>query len=113
MSLSTRLINLSPNVRVLSLASVQHMSGVAGSGAGKGGGEGGSVRKAGGKMGEMQAAREDDYFRKLQAKQLGELKQSMSTSLAFHKEQLEDHEKAIEHHKQKIQELEELAKKTE
>merc|ERR1712025_615616 len=83
---------LAPCFRSFSAVSVRAMS--AGSGAGKGGGDGGSIRKAGGKLGEMEAAQEDQYFRKLQAAQLGELKKSMSSSLSFHKEQLEDHEKA-------------------
>jgi len=100
-----------PCIRSWSAVSIRAMS--AGSGSGKGGGDGGSIRKAGGKFGEMEAAQEDQYFRKLQAAQLGDLKKSMSNSLSFHKEQLEDHEKAIEHHKKKIAELEELAKKTE
>merc|ERR1711994_927636 len=107
--MSFNLTRLSPCFRACSAVSVRAMS--AGSGAGKGGGDGGSIRKAGGKFGEMEAAQEDQYFRKLQAAQLGELKKSMSNSLSFHKEQLEDHEKAIEHHKKKLAELEDLAKK--
>jgi len=113
MSVSLRVVKVSQNVRALSALSVRSMSGVAGSGSGKGGGDGGSIRSAGGKFGEMEAAREDQYFRKLQAEQLGKLKKSMSDSLAFHKEQVEDHEKALEHHKKKIKELEELSKQTE
>lgn len=35
-----------------------------GSGAGKGGGGGGSIREAGGSFGKMEAAREEEYFRK-------------------------------------------------
>ncbi|GFT97416.1 hypothetical protein NPIL_409791 [Nephila pilipes] len=35
-----------------------------GSGSGKGGGSGGSVRDAGGSFGKMEAAREEEYFRK-------------------------------------------------
>lgn len=31
----------------------------------QGGGSGGSIRAAGGKLGEMEAAREEEYFRKL------------------------------------------------
>uniref|UniRef100_A0A1B0CN78 Uncharacterized protein n=1 Tax=Lutzomyia longipalpis TaxID=7200 RepID=A0A1B0CN78_LUTLO len=33
-----------------------------GSGAGKGGGGGGSIREAGGSMGRMEAAKEEEYF---------------------------------------------------
>jgi Mitochondrial ATPase inhibitor, IATP. len=35
-----------------------------GSGAGRGGGGGGSIRESGGKLGEMAAAKEDEYFYK-------------------------------------------------
>ncbi|KFM77307.1 ATPase inhibitor mai-2, mitochondrial, partial [Stegodyphus mimosarum] len=45
-----------------------------GSGAGKGGGAGGSVREAGGSFGKMEAAREEEYFRKLQKEQISKLK---------------------------------------
>lgn len=38
------------------------MVGERGSGAGKGGGAGGSIREAGGSLGEMGAAREDQFF---------------------------------------------------
>ena len=41
------------------------MSGVAGSGAGKGGGTGGSVRDAGGSFGKKEAAQEEQYFRQM------------------------------------------------
>jgi hypothetical protein len=40
-------------------------SGEAGSGAGKGGGGGGTIRDAGGAFGKMEAAHEEQYFRKL------------------------------------------------
>ncbi|KAH8025541.1 hypothetical protein HPB51_009481 [Rhipicephalus microplus] len=43
----------------------QSQSGEWGSGSGKGGGTGGSVREAGGAFGKMEAAREEEYFRKL------------------------------------------------
>ena len=36
-----------------------------GGGAGKGGGGGGAIREAGGAFGKMEAAREEEYFRKL------------------------------------------------
>lgn len=38
------------------------MVGERGSGAGKGGGGGGSIREAGGSLGKMEAAHEDQYF---------------------------------------------------
>lgn len=39
--------------------------GEAGSGSGKGGGSGGAIRDAGGSFGKMEAAQEEQYFRKL------------------------------------------------
>ena len=41
------------------------MSSGSGSGVGKGGGTGGAIRDAGGKFGEMEAAQENAYFKKL------------------------------------------------
>lgn len=40
------------------------MSGELGSGAGKGGGAGGSIREAGGAVGRLGAAHEEEYFYK-------------------------------------------------
>ncbi|XP_069704835.1 ATPase inhibitor mai-1, mitochondrial-like [Periplaneta americana] len=45
-----------------------------GTGAGKGGGYGGSIIESGGKLGERGAAKEDEYFHKLQKSQLKKLK---------------------------------------
>ncbi|EDW85856.1 uncharacterized protein Dwil_GK22917 [Drosophila willistoni] len=45
-----------------------------GSGAGKGGGGGGSIREAGGSLGKMEAAREEEFFYKQQKEQLKNLK---------------------------------------
>ena len=33
----------------------------------------------------------------------------MAKSIEFHKEQLDDHEKAVQHHKEKLEELKKLA----
>ncbi|KFM73693.1 ATPase inhibitor mai-2, mitochondrial, partial [Stegodyphus mimosarum] len=74
-------------------------SGEWGSGAGKGGGSGGAVRDAGGSFGKMEAAREEEYFRKLQRKQFAKLKEHM-------KEEILHHEKLIQQHKEAIQRLE-------
>ena len=43
------------------------MASGSGSGVGKGGGSGRAIRDAGGKFGEMEAAQENAYFRKLVA----------------------------------------------
>ncbi|XP_055706252.1 ATPase inhibitor, mitochondrial-like [Phlebotomus papatasi] len=49
-----------------------------GSGAGKGGGGGGSIREAGGAMGKMEAAKEEEYFYRKQQEQLRKFKEAQS-----------------------------------
>merc|ERR1711893_590593 len=61
-----------------------------GSGAGKGGGSGGTVREAGGSFGKMEAAHEEQYFRKLQAEQLEKLKAHHEEEIARHKKKIAD-----------------------
>lgn len=50
-----------------------------GSGAGKGGGGGGSIREAGGSLGKMEAAHEEEYFHRQQREQLKSLKAASQT----------------------------------
>ncbi|XP_071941349.1 ATPase inhibitor mai-2, mitochondrial-like [Antedon mediterranea] len=69
-----------------------------GSGAGKGGGSGGSIRDAGGSFGKMESAHEEQYFRKLQALQLKQLKE-------HHDEEIDAHEKEIRRHNEAIERL--------
>ncbi|XP_064597620.1 ATPase inhibitor mai-2, mitochondrial-like [Liolophura sinensis] len=85
---------------------VRFMSGQWGEGAGKGGGSGGSIREAGGSFGKMEAAREEEYFRKLQSKQLEKLKDSIHDEIDFHTKQIKMHQDAISRHKRKIGKLE-------
>lgn len=93
--------------RMLSI--VRHMSssisGEWGTGAGKGGGTGGAVREAGGSFGKMEAAREEQYFRKLQQKQLNELKIHLDEEIEHHKKIIQQHQQEIERHKKRIEEL--------
>jgi hypothetical protein len=72
------------------------MSSKAGSGAGKGGGSGGSIRESGGAFGEVEAAREEEFFRKLQKEQLDKLKDDVKDEIKHHKEALERHQKRLD-----------------
>lgn len=51
---------------IIILISIRFDSGLGnlGSGSGKGGGSGGTIREAGGALGEREAAREEEYFYK-------------------------------------------------
>jgi len=81
-----------------------------GSGAGKGGGSGGSIRDAGGAFGKMEAAREDEYFYKLQKAQLKQLKDQLAREIEHHASQAKNHADVIERHKKRMEELENEAK---
>lgn len=48
-----------------------------GKGAGRGGGSGGSIREAGGSLGQMGAAREEEYFHKQKQEQLAKLQSKL------------------------------------
>lgn len=48
-----------------------------GSGAGKGGGAGGTIREAGGSLGQYGAAKEEEYFYKKQREQLEDLNKNL------------------------------------
>ncbi|XP_003745769.1 ATPase inhibitor mai-1, mitochondrial [Galendromus occidentalis] len=81
------------------------MSGISGSGAGKGGGSGGSVRDAGGSLGKREAAQEDQYFRKLQQEQLANLHKHLEDEIAQHELQIKQHEQSIKKHKETLASL--------
>lgn len=87
---------------LIRLAGVRYMSSEPGSGAGKGGGSGGAIRDAGGSFGKMEAAREEEFFRKLQKKQLEILKKTTHDDIEFHENQIKMHQEAIKRHKKKI-----------
>jgi len=80
-------------------------SGEYGSGAGKGGGSGGSIRDAGGSFGKMEAAREDEYFRRMQAEQLKAMKTELASEIENHQLQLKHHAEAAERSKRRIAEI--------
>jgi len=79
--------------------------GALGSGAGKGGGGGGSIRQAGGAFGELEAAREEEYFYKLQKQQLKGLRGQLDKEVEFHEQNVKRHQEAIERHKKRMAEL--------
>jgi len=76
-----------------------------GRGAGKGGGGGGSIREAGGAFGELEAARENEYFHKLQKLQLKGLREQLHDEVEFHERHLKHHQEAIDRHKKRAAEL--------
>uniref|UniRef100_A0A7M5UHT6 ATP synthase F1 subunit epsilon n=2 Tax=Clytia hemisphaerica TaxID=252671 RepID=A0A7M5UHT6_9CNID len=78
------------------------MSSEAGSGSGKGGGSGGSIRDAGGAFGKMEAAHEDQYFRKLQADLLAKIKREHQEQALYHDDEISFHNDAINRHKEAI-----------
>lgn len=80
-------------------------SGEWGSGSGKGGGGGGSIREAGGTFGKMEAAREEEYFRRLQDAQFHKLKEHLEEEMKHHEKLIKQHEDEIDRHKRKIREL--------
>ncbi|XP_050408289.1 ATPase inhibitor mai-2, mitochondrial [Patella vulgata] len=100
--MAARLARL-PNT--LRLAGVRFMGNEYGSGAGKGGGTGGSIREAGGSFGKMEAAHEEQYFRKLQAEQLKRMKEHLGEEIEHHERSIKQHKEAIERHKKKIGQL--------
>lgn len=77
-----------------------------GSGAGKGGSDGGHSSKSGGPLGEMGAAREDEYFYKKEKEQLNEVKQKLKKEIAFHEQQIRKKKKNIKLAEQELDEME-------
>ncbi|GFR98921.1 ATPase inhibitor mai-2, mitochondrial [Elysia marginata] len=59
-------------------------------------------KSAGGAFGKMEAAHEEQYFRKLQQEQLEKLKEMVEDEVAHHEQQIRIHQEAIEHHKRKM-----------
>ena len=70
----------------------------------QGGGSGGSVRDAGGAFGKMEAAQEEQFFRRQQKEQLEKMKKSLDA----HKQ---DIEKQIHEHEEELKRLNDLLKK--
>jgi len=79
------------------------MSGEAGSGSGRGGGSGGSIRDAGGAFGKMEAAHEEQYFRKLQSELLSKIKREHQEQALYHDDEIQFHKDAISRHTESIE----------
>ncbi|XP_064651934.1 ATPase inhibitor mai-2, mitochondrial-like isoform X2 [Lineus longissimus] len=77
----------------------------------QGGGKGGSIRDAGGSFGKMEAAREEEYFRKLQKKQFGDMTEGLEKEIEYHEYHVKHHKEAIERHKKRIGQLHHEEKK--
>merc|ERR1711976_30364 len=104
--MALRIYNLLP--RLARLGQVRFMCDTLGSGSGKGGGAGGSIREAGGSFGKMEAAREEEYFRRKQAEQLSALKDSIHDEIDYHQKEIREHEEAMQRHKDKLKQLKDL-----
>ncbi|CAG0881928.1 unnamed protein product [Cyprideis torosa] len=100
----------SRNVVVSSARAVSGHMGDLGGGAGRGGGGGGSIRDAGGAFGKMEAAREEQYFRKLQKEQLDRLKEHLDQEVGHHEREIARHQEAIERHRERMRKIEEEKK---
>ncbi|XP_064485363.1 ATPase inhibitor mai-2, mitochondrial-like [Ornithodoros turicata] len=94
-----------PTPGIRSATSHSHGSGELGSGAGRGGGAGGTVREAGGAFGKMEAAREEEYFKKLMTAQLHFLKKYSEEELKHHELLIKKHEEEINRHKKMIKDI--------
>ncbi|RNA19422.1 ATPase mitochondrial [Brachionus plicatilis] len=84
-----------------------------GSGAGRGGGTGGSIREAGGKFGEREAAFENAYFKKLEAEQLESLRKRHDEEIKHHEMEIQRHLDAIKRHREHQDEIHKVNKKRE
>ncbi|XP_065062716.1 ATPase inhibitor mai-2, mitochondrial-like [Rhopilema esculentum] len=89
--------------RVFSAPLSRTMAGGLGEGAGRGGGSGGDIRSAGGAFGKMEAAREDQYFRRLQEDQLNSMKRQHQEQTIYHDEEITFHQAAIKRHMEAIE----------
>ncbi|PIK55930.1 putative ATPase inhibitor, mitochondrial [Apostichopus japonicus] len=72
-----------------------------------GGGTGGSIRDAGGAFGKMEAAHEEQYFRKLQQEQLKTLKKHHDDEIDAHESEINRHKEAIKRLHKKKKEIDE------
>jgi len=62
--------------------------------------------EAGGAFGKMEAAREEEYFHKLQRAQIKSLKDQIHREVEHHEQQAKQHSDVIARHKRRIAELE-------
>lgn len=77
-----------------------------GSSVGKGGSDGRYFRKAEGTLGEMGAAREEEYFHKKRKEQLLKLKQNLKKEITFHEQQMRKKKNTIKQAEKELDEIE-------
>lgn len=97
--------------RSMSVSAAALSKGDIGSGVGHGGGAGGSIREAGGKFGELEAAVEEAYFRKVEAEQLKQLRKLHDDDIKAHEREIARHRDAIRKHKENREKLTKLLDK--
>uniref|UniRef100_T1GV51 ATP synthase F1 subunit epsilon n=1 Tax=Megaselia scalaris TaxID=36166 RepID=T1GV51_MEGSC len=66
----------------------------------------GTIRQAGGSFGKMEAAHEEEYFRRKQFEALQKLHSDQIHQIEFHKHQIKEHQEAIKRHQEFITNLE-------
>ncbi|GFY59768.1 hypothetical protein TNIN_236971 [Trichonephila inaurata madagascariensis] len=71
----------------------------------EGGGAGGAVREAGGSFGKMEVAREEEYFRRLQRRQIMRLRKNISKEILLSQKLVREHQDAIARLENRIAEL--------
>ncbi|XP_072032269.1 ATPase inhibitor mai-2, mitochondrial-like isoform X1 [Amphiura filiformis] len=76
-----------------------------------GGGTGGSIRDAGGSFGKMEAAHEEQYFRKLQSEQFKNLKRHHDDEIEAHEREIRRHQEEVHRLKKRVDEIDQLGKK--
>ena len=70
----------------------------------------GSIRESGGAFGKREAALEEQYFHKIQAQQIDDLKKHHADEIEFHKREIARHQALIERHSGKITQIPEIKK---
>ncbi|XP_028404940.1 ATPase inhibitor B, mitochondrial-like [Dendronephthya gigantea] len=106
-----RRLSIVRNYLVFLRPQIRAMASEYGSGEGKGGGGGGSVRSAGGAFGKMEAAREEEYFRRLQQEQLQALRDHHQESVKNHEDDIEMHKESIRKHEEAIERAKKMKQK--
>uniref|UniRef100_A0A0N4ZPG1 ATPase inhibitor, mitochondrial n=1 Tax=Parastrongyloides trichosuri TaxID=131310 RepID=A0A0N4ZPG1_PARTI len=82
-----------------------------GSGVGHGGGGGGSIRESGGAFGKLEAAREEEYFHKLNQEQIKKMHDHLVNEIKEAKEQAKKHDEAIKRNEEMLKALQDHSEK--
>ncbi|CAJ0567387.1 unnamed protein product, partial [Mesorhabditis spiculigera] len=97
-------------IKLDDFTSVKMQMGEPGSGLSRGGGGGGSIRDAGGAFGKLEAAREGEYFHKLQEKQIAEMKKQLQHEIQFSEAEVVRQRQHLEASRARLAELEQYAR---